>query len=170
MDSILSFSQLAFRLPKTSAGKMDSILSFWNLEQLSQAIPQFLALPAYHTLLHPAFAPPLDPSGINRVWGAGLLICPSPALWELQGMGHQEVEGNLQWISRRYGRKAHQKARLDLSLATVHSICVTVRLPPHFCHSGRGFHGCRTEVGGLRRSSAHCIRGVPRANRPQPKS
>ena len=67
---------------------MDSILSFWNLEQLSQAIPQFLALPAYHTLLHPAscpspgslwdqqgmgrrtslFVPPPDPSGIDGVW------------------------------------------------------------------------------------------------------
>ena len=71
MDSILSFFQLAFCLPKTSAGKMDSILSFWNLEQLSQAIPQFHALPAYHTLLHPA-------------------LCPSPgSLWDQQGMGRR---------------------------------------------------------------------------------
>ena len=46
MDSILSFFQLAFRFLKTNARKTDSILSFWNLEQLSQAIPQFLALPA----------------------------------------------------------------------------------------------------------------------------
>ena len=116
MDSILSFFQLAFCLPKTSAGKMDSILSFWNLEQLSQAIPQFLRPSGLSTLLlHPALCP--SPGSLWDQQGMGqqdFSLCPSPgSLWDRRGMGHQEVEGNLHWISLEdTGAKRTKKHRL----------------------------------------------------------
>ena len=111
MDSILSFFQLAFCLPKTSAGKMDSILSFWNLEQLSQAIPQFLRPSGLSHFAASCLMPlPWIPLGSTGYGAQDFSLCPSPgSLWDQRGMGHQEVEGNLDWFSRRYGRNAHQK-------------------------------------------------------------
>ena len=44
---------------------------------------------------------------------------------------------------------------------------MTVRLLPHFRHSGRDFHGCRTEVGGLRRSCGTLHQGRA-AGKPSP--
>ena len=45
---------------------------------------------------------------------------------------------------------------------------MTVRLPPHFCHSGRDFHGCRTEVGGGLRLSCGTLHQGPAAGKPSP--
>ena len=79
MDSILSFSQLAFRLLKTNARKTDSILSLFYTQNL---LPT-LALVAL-------FAPPLDPSGINRVRGSAIVLVPPPdpsginGVWDLR--------------------------------------------------------------------------------------
>ena len=95
------------------------------------------------------------------------ILCPSPgSLWDRRGMGHQEVEEIYTGFLEDTGAKRTKKQ--DWIWPTdVHSICVTVRLPPHFCHSGRGFHGCRTEVGGLRRSCGTLHQGRA-AGKPSP--
>ena len=81
-------------------------------------------------------------------------------------MGHQEVEEIYTGFLEDTGAKRTKKQ--DWIWPTdVHSICVTVRLPPHFRHSGRGFHGCRTEVGGLRRSCGTLHQGRA-AGKPSP--
>ena len=52
----------------------------------------------------------------------------------------------------------------------VHSICVTVRLPPHSLHSGRDFHGCRKRVGESGRICAALYQGRCTGLRPTPKN
>ena len=129
---------------------MDSILSFWNLEQLSQAIPQFLALPALATcsaLFSPSPGSLWDQQGMGQC-----ILCPSPgSLWDRRGMGHQEVEEIYTGFLEDTGAMRTKKTTWFWP-TDVHSICVTVRLPPHFpfratlCGSAEGSGGTRTDL------------------------
>ena len=100
-----------------------------------------------------------------------LLFCPSPgSLRDLQGMGHLEVEVILDLFSRKIPAPRAKKTELDLSLARRPvSICVTVRLLPHFpfrpalCRSAEG-------VGRPGRAQQRIVWGrVQRDYRPWPK-
>ena len=52
----------------------------------------------------------------------------------------------------------------------VHSICVTVWLPPHSLHSGRDFHGGQKRVGESGRICAALYQGRCKGLRPTPKN
>ena len=150
MDSILSFFQLAFRLLKTNARKTDSILSLGHLERLSQAIPQFLGLPASKPVgtLCPSPGSLWDQQGMGQCRRSS----PSPgSLWDERGMGHQEVEEIYTGFLEDTGAMRTKKTTWFWP-TDVHSICVTVRLPPHFpfratlCGSAEGSGGTRTDL------------------------
>ena len=95
-----------------------------------------------------SFVPPLDPFGIYRVHGL------------------KRWRQLLHWFSGRYGRNAHQKYNLVLSISDVHSICVTVRLLPF---PACALQGCGRKGGGPGRLSNAFSRGVLRDAVPGPK-
>ena len=95
---------------------------------------------------------------------------PSPgSLWDQRGMGHQEVEEIYTGFLEDTGAMRTKKTTWFWP-TDVHSICVTVRLPPHSLHSGRDFHGCRKRVGESGRICAALYQGRCTGLRPTPKN
>ena len=65
---------------------------------------------------------PWIPLGSTGYGAQDFSLCPSPgSLWDRRGMGHLEVEGNLESFTRRYGRIAPKKTTTRFELADRHA-------------------------------------------------
>ena len=170
---------------KNCTGKTDSILSCfytqnlpqkktttdwaWTTESLSQAIPQFHG----HNGFFSAFCGALSPSlgslrdlrgmGQHRILSLPLPWIPSGS----QGMGRLEVEVVLDWISRRYRRRAPKKQTgFGLPMSNAFAWQYGCPLLSSFGSSLWGSAG--GEQGGQDGSAAHCV-GCAAGLRPWPK-
>ena len=100
-------------IAKNYASKMDSILSFLYTQKTPPTFLKRFALSA----------PPLDPSGINRVWGSALLSVPPRIPLGSTGYGTSRGGGNLDCFARRYGRKM-PKRKTGFELDRSSTACV----------------------------------------------
>ena len=98
-------------------------------------------------------------------------LCPSPgSLWDVQGLGHVEVDENLHWIYLAETGATRQKSKTGFEHVRLPQHLCDSTVAPHSCHSGSGFLTCWTGVGELRRFCDTLSQGCVTGHRPQPQN